>query len=207
MKKNIILKIILIALVLLMAIGSNTVFAKDNIPNPNQSEYEGDGRNPCKCEDCAKDDCDCVNCEGDTCECTGCKGKACACENCNSEECECTGCEGEDCECENCPGNFTAIAAAKGLPNLDDTGYKPTVSLSTGGSAFNIITQILSVLTVVGIIAVVIAIALIGFNTILGSASEKADYQQKLVGVVIAGIFMIAGSTIAKFIISIAENI
>mgnify|MGYP003305453666 CR=1 FL=1 len=93
--------------------------------------------------------------------------------------------------------------AGQNLPTLDDS-FKPSVTL---GSAESIINSILGILTVVGIIAFVVGIALIGLGSILGSAGEKAEAQTKLVGVVIAGLIMIGGSTIAKFIISIAENI
>ena len=90
-----------------------------------------------------------------------------------------------------------------GLPNLNDSGYKPTVSQ---GRATSIISSILGVLMVVGIIAIVVSIALIGFNMIVGSASEKAVSQEKLVGVVIAALVLTGGSIIAKIIISLAEK-
>lgn len=101
-------------------------------------------------------------------------------------------------------GNLTVQGNQdEGLPELG-SGYKPTVSLGTAQEKVEII---LGALTVIGVIIVVIAIALIGFNTILGSASEKADYQVKIIGILIGGIMMVSGSTIAQVIIKFAENI
>ncbi len=88
-----------------------------------------------------------------------------------------------------------------GLPSLD--GYGPNLSSGRGKT---IISSILGALTVVGTIMVIIAIAIIGFNTILGSASEKAEYNQKLVGVIIAAIILTCGSIIARVLISVAEK-
>ena len=86
-----------------------------------------------------------------------------------------------------------------GLPDLGL--FEPTVS---AGGATIIIGKILGILRIIGAIMTVVAIAVIGFNTILGSASEKAEYQQKLVGVIFAGIFLVASTSIAKMIMSVA---
>lgn len=97
------------------------------------------------------------------------------------------------------------VGSSVGLPNLNDNGYKPT--LSSGDRATAIISKILGVLTVIGIIAIVIAIALIGFGTVLGSASQKAENQGKYVGILIAAGLITGGSIIARMIISVAEAI
>ena len=91
-----------------------------------------------------------------------------------------------------------------GLPNLEGN-YRPTVQM--GQSSINIVSTILSILTAVGIVIAVVGIALIGFNSILGSASEKAAGQEKYVGIVIASLLITGGSIIAKFIINFAENL
>lgn len=88
-----------------------------------------------------------------------------------------------------------------GLPSLE--GYGPNIS---SGRATQIISSILGVFTVLGTVMVVVAIAIIGFNTILGSASEKAEYNQKLVGVIIATIILTCGSIIARVLIGVAEK-
>lgn len=99
-----------------------------------------------------------------------------------------------------------ATSDDKGLPDLEGN-YAPTIGIATDGNTVTIIGQILGVLTVVGIVASVIGIALVGFNSILGSASEKAANQEKYVGIVIAALLITGGSVIARFIISSAENL
>ena len=69
------------------------------------------------------------------------------------------------------------------------------------------VSTVLSVLIVLGIVATVIGIALIGFGAILGSAGEKADAQAKMIGIVVAGVLITGGCGIAKMLISMAEKI
>ena len=87
------------------------------------------------------------------------------------------------------------------LPTLDS--FQPSIGL---GGASSIIGKIVGILMIVGTVLIVVAIALIGFLTILGSASEKAEYKQKLVGVIFAGIFMVGSSSIAKLLIATAMD-
>ena len=91
-----------------------------------------------------------------------------------------------------------------GLPPLDNT-YKPSVSMGT--TTLGVITTLLSVLQVLGVVTIVISIAIMGFGSILGSASEKAAGQEKMVGIVVAAALITGGSIIAKMIISVAEKI
>lgn len=93
---------------------------------------------------------------------------------------------------------------SKGLPEIN-TNLVPSADVS--GDAKTFVEVALGALQVVGIVAVVVGIGLIGFNTILGSASEKAVAQEKYVGIVIAAIIITAGSTIAQFLIQAAENL
>lgn len=87
----------------------------------------------------------------------------------------------------------------------DPSIFKPTVSMGT--STANIVSKILGVLTMLGVAATFIGIALIGFNTLMGSASEKAVNQEKYVGIVIAALLIAGVSSIAKVIIGFAESI
>ena len=91
--------------------------------------------------------------------------------------------------------------AKDGLPDL--SLFEPSVS---AGSMTERIGKVLGILMILGTVIIVVAVVMIGFNTILGSASEKAEHQQKLTVVIFAGIFMLASSAIAKFLISIAET-
>lgn len=93
-------------------------------------------------------------------------------------------------------------SSSDGIPN---TGmYEPTID--TNPIAKGMLQKILAILQVIGVIATVIAIALAGFKTILGSASEKAMEKEKYMGILIAAIMITSGITIARFIISAVES-
>lgn len=90
-------------------------------------------------------------------------------------------------------------SSKNGYPsNLEE--FKPQITSSE--KANGIIGSILGILQVVGGILIVLAIAYIGFLTILGSAEEKASYKGRAVGIVIAAIMIFLGSTIAQFVMS-----
>lgn len=95
-----------------------------------------------------------------------------------------------------------ANSSSDGIPN---TGmYEPTIK--TNPIAKGMLQKILAILQVIGVIATVIAIALVGFKTILGSASEKAIEKEKYMGILIAAIMITSGITIARFIIIAVES-
>lgn len=83
----------------------------------------------------------------------------------------------------------------------------PHADLKTEGKMQEIVSQILGIIELLSQIAIVIAVAIIGFNSVLGSASEKAEWNQKLIGIVIAAGVLVATSKIAQLIINIAEEI
>lgn len=82
--------------------------------------------------------------------------------------------------------------------------FKPQITGAT--NAIDLVEKILSVMLVIGIIATVVLLAIIGFTSIIGSASEKAAAQEKYMGFVLGAILITSISAVAKFIISIAEN-
>ena len=86
-------------------------------------------------------------------------------------------------------------------PNLNI--YRPSIPETP--IAKGMLENILGVLQVIGVIATVVVISIIGFKTILGSASEKAFEKNKFIGILIAVIMITSGITIAKFIISAVE--
>lgn len=90
------------------------------------------------------------------------------------------------------------------LPNTD-LFVPPVADLKSGGRTQEMISKVLGVLELLSQIAIVVAIAIIGFNSILGSASEKAEWNQKLIGVVIAAVVLVAASKVAQLVINIAE--
>lgn len=87
--------------------------------------------------------------------------------------------------------------------NINTGSYKPTITNNSRANAM--ISKIFGALQVVGGIAIVISIAMIGFNSILGSADEKAQGKGKAVGILFGAIMIIGVSTIAKLILSVVE--
>ena len=95
---------------------------------------------------------------------------------------------------------------SQGLPDLDSV-TQPSVELSNGNIAFTVVTTILGALRVVGVIALVISISLLGFGAIMGSANDKAIAKEKYMGILVASIMIVAGSAFAEMIIKAAESI
>lgn len=87
--------------------------------------------------------------------------------------------------------------------NLDN--YAPKVDGSD--DAISIIVKVLSILQIIGVVIFVVALGLIGFNSILGSAGEKAVAKEKGIGLLVGAVLITGGITVAKFIISIVEKI
>lgn len=113
---------------------------------------------------------------------------------------------------ENININSIKIAEAMAGPEGGGAGnsgeintgsYKPTIT--NNSRANSMISKIFGALQVVGGIAIVISIAMIGFNSILGSADEKAQGKGKAVGILFGAIMIIGVSTIAKLILSVVE--
>lgn len=86
---------------------------------------------------------------------------------------------------------------------INTGSYKPTIS--NNSRANSMISKIFGALQVVGGIAIVISIAMIGLNNILGSADEKAQGKGKAVGILFGAIMIACVSTIAKLILSVVE--
>lgn len=86
---------------------------------------------------------------------------------------------------------------------INTGNYKPEIINNT--RANSIISKVFGVLQIVGGIAIVISIALLGLNNILGSAGEKAQGQGRSIGILIGAIMIFGVSTVAKFILSVVE--
>ncbi len=101
-------------------------------------------------------------------------------------------------------GNSSGSSSGNRYPEkLED--YAPQVDGSD--DAISIIVKILSILQVIGVVIFVVALALIGFNSMLGSIEEKAVAKEKGIGLAVGAILITGGITVAKFIISIVEKI
>ena len=101
-------------------------------------------------------------------------------------------------------GGGVGGSTSSGNSGKIDTGsYKPEITNNT--KANSMIGKIFGALQIIGMIAIVLSIALVGFNTMLGSAEEKAQGKGKAIGILFGAIMITAVSTIAKLIISAVE--
>ena len=69
----------------------------------------------------------------------------------------------------------------------------------------SIVGTILGALQIIGGFAIVLGIAVVGFQILLGSANDKADGKGKAIGFIIGAIMLFSITTIAKLIISAVE--
>lgn len=95
----------------------------------------------------------------------------------------------------------SGIYIADSSINPDD--YKPEVQNSSKMNS--IVGVILGALQIIGAFAIVLGIAIVGFQTLLGSANDKADGKGKAIGFIIGAIMLFSITTIAKLVISAVE--
>jgi hypothetical protein len=86
---------------------------------------------------------------------------------------------------------------------IDPSQYKPEPQQNTKMNS--IVGTILGTLQVIGAFAIVLGIALVGFQILLGSANDKADGKGKAIGFIIGAIMLFSITTIAKLVISAVE--
>lgn len=87
---------------------------------------------------------------------------------------------------------------------IDPSQYKPEPQQNTN-KMNSIVGTILGTLQVIGAFAIVLGIALVGFQILLGSANDKADGKGKAIGFIIGAIMLFSITTIAKLVISAVE--
>lgn len=84
---------------------------------------------------------------------------------------------------------------------IDTSQYKP--SAPTTDDAVEVVEKVgivLGAIRNVSVVVSVIALMLIGFKYIIGSAEEKANYKDTMTPYIIGCIFAISGTTIVTFI-------
>lgn len=97
--------------------------------------------------------------------------------------------------------NTSTGDAGKGLPNLGGVA-NPLNRVSLGDTTLKIINTVLGAIMAIGTVLITVLIAVTGFETIMGSADEKAFAKEKMMGYLIAAVLVTSGASIAKFIIS-----
>jgi type IV secretory pathway VirB2 component (pilin) len=86
---------------------------------------------------------------------------------------------------------------------IDPSQYKPKPQQNTKMNS--IVGTILGALQIIGGFAIVLGIAIVGFQILLGSANDKADGKGKAIGFIIGAIMLFSITTIAKLVISAVE--
>jgi type IV secretory pathway VirB2 component (pilin) len=86
---------------------------------------------------------------------------------------------------------------------IDPSQYKPEPQQNTKMNS--IVGTILGALQIIGGFAIVLGIAVVGFQILLGSANDKADGKGKAIGFIVGAIMLFSITTIAKLIISAVE--
>ncbi len=91
-----------------------------------------------------------------------------------------------------------------------DTGLGDLNSYSGGSGSStrleNMTEQILGVIQVIGTIAAVAMLMVIGIKYMLGSIEEKAEYKETLKPYLIGAFILFSGSTVPQIIYQIAKN-
>lgn len=86
---------------------------------------------------------------------------------------------------------------------IDPSQYKPEPQQNTKMNS--IVGTILGALQIIGGFAIVLGIAVVGFQILLGSANDKADGKGKAIVFIIGAIMLFSITTIAKLVISAVE--
>lgn len=68
-------------------------------------------------------------------------------------------------------------------------------------------TNIVSIITTIGIIVAVIVLLILGIKYMMGSASEKAEYKKTMIPYLIGAVLIFGASAIAKAVIAMSETI
>ena len=84
--------------------------------------------------------------------------------------------------------------------------------LFTGGSADTtgiqgVGTNIVNIITTIGIIVAVIVLLILGIKYMTGSASEKAEYKKTMIPYLVGAILIFGASAIAKAVIAMTQSI
>ena len=66
--------------------------------------------------------------------------------------------------------------------------------------------KVIGLIQIASIVLATVLIAVFGFKFIMGSANEKADYQKSFIPLIVGLVVVFAATSIAKVIMSIANN-
>ena len=95
----------------------------------------------------------------------------------------------------------TSMASSEVVDGLFGEGSADTEGIQNVG------TNIVSIITTVGIIVAVIVLLILGIKYMMGSASEKAEYKKTMIPYLVGAILIFGASAIAKAVIAMSESI
>ena len=104
------------------------------------------------------------------------------------------------------------FVAAMGTMVMANDASTVVNGLFSGGSADtdgiqNVGTNIVSIITTVGIIVAVIVLLILGVKYMIGSASEKAEYKKTMIPYLVGAVLIFGASAIAKAVIAMSQSI
>ena len=101
--------------------------------------------------------------------------------------------------------SFTIVSNASSAQIVDDLtsggGSADTAGIQTVG------TNIVSIITTIGIIVAVVVLLILGIKYMMGSASEKAEYKKTMIPYLVGAVLIFGASAIAKAVIAMSETI
>ena len=96
---------------------------------------------------------------------------------------------------------FAAVTGATNPSQLTGKAVSGTDKITSIGN------QIITILTIVGTVASVIVLIVLGLKYMMGSAEEKAEYKKTMMPYVIGAALVFAASAIAGILYSFLSNI
>lgn len=101
--------------------------------------------------------------------------------------------------------SFTVVSNATDSEGVVD-GLFGEGSADTSGIE-GVGTNIVSIITTIGIIVAVIVLLILGIKYMMGSASEKAEYKKTMIPYLVGAVLIFGASAIAKAVIAMSESI
>ena len=95
-----------------------------------------------------------------------------------------------------------SVLAAGSTASTITQGIKANTSTVNATELQGMAGKILGLIQVASAVAAVVLVAVFGFKFILGSASEKADYQKSFIPLIVGVVVVFAATSIAQIIFS-----
>ena len=98
-------------------------------------------------------------------------------------------------------GTVLAVDPNTVLNGLNGNGNVQTNDLTKVGN------NIVTIIQVVGIVIAVIVLLVIGIKYMMGSASEKAEYEKTMIPYIVGAVLIFAGTSLVRVIYSLSTSV